>query len=147
MGQARELMDRATEAILGKDFEALDGIYAEDVVVSTPDVGLLRGVEAVKDWHRVMLDAFPDMRFEMQRALEDGDCAIDQGIVHGINTGPMRLPDGTELPPTGRALHLRAMDVIEVAGGRIRSHDFYFDQVSMLTQLGLLEKEAPGTTV
>ena len=37
MGQPRELMNRATAAVLAGDLEALRAIYAPDVVASTPD--------------------------------------------------------------------------------------------------------------
>jgi ketosteroid isomerase-like protein len=37
---------------------------------------------------------------------------------------------------------MRAADVAQVRDGRIVRHDFYFDQLDMLSQLGLLEEPA-----
>ena len=39
---------------------------------------------------------------------------------------------------------MRSADMATVRDGKIVSHDFYFDQLDMLTQLGLME--APATT-
>jgi ketosteroid isomerase-like protein len=43
MGEAREVMDRVTDAILKGDLEALKGLYAQDAVAETPDQGTITG--------------------------------------------------------------------------------------------------------
>ena len=70
---------------------------------------------------------------------ETADCAIDEGEVVGTHTKPLEMPDGQAIPPTGRQVRMRAADVATVRDGRIVRHDFYFDQLDMLVQLGLLE--------
>jgi ketosteroid isomerase-like protein len=146
MGQARELMDRVTEAVMAGDLDALREIYAPDVVASTPDAGALNGLEAVLEWHRTFIDALSDLDYRSERALETQECAIDQGDVIGTNTGQLQLPDGQSLPPTGKQITVRSVDIATVADGKIVRHDFYFDQLDMLTQLGLMEQETQTTT-
>jgi ketosteroid isomerase-like protein len=144
MGQAREVMDRATEAYFAKDRDTLRTLYAPDVVATTPDAGTLNGIDALMEWNDTLDEAFPDMRFELTAAHEAGDCAIDQGDVVGTHTGPFRLPDGGRIEPTGRQVRIRSADMATVSDGKIVRHDFYFDQLGMLVQLGLME--APATT-
>lgn len=139
MGQARELMDRTTQAILGGDLDALREICAPDMVVTTPDLGELHGVEAFIAWNRSFVDAFSDRSYEQNRGWETDDCAIDEGWFVGVHSAPLRGADGTEVAPTGRRLRLRAVDIATVVNGRISRHDFYFDQLDLLTQLGALE--------
>ena len=146
MGQARELMDRATQAVLAGELDKLREIYAADVVVSTPDAGVLNGVDAFIEWNRTFVAAFTDVRYRSDRALETEDCAIDQGDFIGTNTGPIELPDGKSAPPTGKQVTMRSADIATVAGGKIVRHDFYFDQLDLLTQLGLTEAAARSTT-
>ena len=146
MGQARELMDRVTQAVLDGDLDTLREIYAPDVVVSTPDAGILHGRDAFLEWNRAFIDAFSDRAYRSERALETQECAIDQGDFVGTHTRPMQLPDGQSLPPTGKQVTVRSMDIATVANGKIVRHDFYFDQLDMLTQLGLLEQETRATT-
>lgn len=139
MGEARELMDRATAAIMAKDDAAVEACYAPDVVATTPDLGTLHGIEQLKDYMRQLTDAFPDMSYELSRAMEDGKYAIDEGYVVGTNTGPLALPDGRKLPATGKRLRMRSMDVATVESGLITKHDFYFDQMEMIEQLDLMQ--------
>lgn len=144
MGQARELMDRSTQAILAGELDVLREVYAADVKVGTPDVGALSGVEAFIEWNRAFVGAFSDRAYRPERALETEEFAIDQGYFIGTHTGPLELPDGQSLAPTGKQLTLRAADIATVADGKIVRHDFYFDQLDLLTQLGLVET-APGS--
>ena len=55
----------------------------------------------------------------------------------GTNTGPLSLPDGSTVPATGKAVRVRGCDIATVADGMIVRHHFYFDQMELLTQLGL----------
>ena len=146
MERARELMDRATQAVLAGELDVLREIYAPDVVVSTPDAGTLNGVDAFIEWNRAFVDAFSDVQYRAERRLETDECAIDQGDFVGTNTGPMELPDGRSAPPTGKQVTLRSVDIATVASGKIVRHDFYFDQLDLLTQLGLVETVTRSTT-
>ncbi len=146
MGQARDVMDRATEAYFSKDYETLKTLYAPDVVATTPDAGTLNGIDALLEWNKALDEAFPDMRYELTAAHETGDCAIDQGDVIGTHTGPFRLPDGGSIEPTGRQIRMRSADLATVRDGKIVRHDFYYDQLEMLVQLGLMEAPVETTT-
>lgn len=145
MAEARELMDRATQAIFANDFETFRACYAPDVVFTAPDIGTGHGVDNLVAWMADFQKTLPDMTYEMAREHEAGNCAIDEGYVLGTNTGPISMPDGSTLPATGKEVRLRAIDVATVENGLISKHDFYFDQLEFLTQLGLME--APQATV
>ena len=47
MGEAREVMDRVTDAILKGDSEALKALYAQDAVAETPDQGTISGRDQI----------------------------------------------------------------------------------------------------
>jgi ketosteroid isomerase-like protein len=144
MGKARELMDRVTEAVLAGDDDALREIYDPDVEITTPDAGRLRGVEGVVEWNRGFIDAFSERDYRSEQKFETDDSAIDQGVFIGVHTRPLESPDGTSIPPTGRRIEIRSADIATVSDDRIVRHDFYFDQVELLTQLGLSEGGAPN---
>ncbi|WP_129786959.1 ester cyclase [Promicromonospora panici] len=137
MGQARELMNRVTEAVVAGDLDALREVYDKDVVVTTPDAGTLHGIEAFVEWNRSFVDSFSERDYQAERQLETGECAIDQGEFIGTHTGPMALPDGSSLPPTGKQIRMRSADVATVSDGKIVRHDFYFDQADLAAQLGV----------
>jgi ketosteroid isomerase-like protein len=145
MGQPRELMNRATAAVIAGDLEELRALYAPDVVATTPDDGELHGIDRFIEWNQSFVGSFTDRQYVPMNEHETAECAIDQGDFVGTHSEPLRLPDGQMVPPTGKQIRVRAADVATVREGRIVRHDFYFDQLDMLVQLGLMEAPA-GTT-
>jgi steroid delta-isomerase-like uncharacterized protein len=145
MGQAREIMDRVTEALFKQDMDAAKEAYAEDAVAETPDQGTINGRDAVIAYLQEFFTAFPDASYEPINQHESGNDAIDEGYFVGTNTGPLAMPDG-EMPATGKSVRLRSCDVATVENGQIVSHRFYFDQMAFIEQLGLMPEEsaAPG---
>jgi ketosteroid isomerase-like protein len=139
MGEAREVMDRFTAAATeSKDFRAVADCYAQDAVAVTPDQGEIRGGDAIADYLRQFTDAFSDIRFEPVAKHEAGNVAIDEGYLTGTNTAPLSMPSGESIPATGKQIRVRSCDVATVEGGLVTSHRFYFDQMELLGQLGLL---------
>jgi ketosteroid isomerase-like protein len=144
MGQARETENRLTQAMLARDLEAARACYAPDVVATTPDAGTLHGVDQVVDYLRQSIEGFSDLGWEPTRELEAGDCAIDEGWQVATHSGDIALPDGRTVPASGKQIRIRTCDVAQVEGGVITRHDFYYDQLEFLAQLGLIE--APAAT-
>ena len=139
MAEAREVMDRLTDAVFSRDKDAVARLYSADAVLVAPDAGEIQGTEEVVAWSTEFLDAFPDARYESVYAHESGNTAIDEGYFVGTNTGPLVSPTGETMPATGRSVRFRACDIATVEGGLITSHRFYFDQMEFLGQLGLTE--------
>ena len=142
MGQAREVMDRITDAVATGNVEELHRLYAEDAVGETPDAGRLEGRAAIVEWQRQTARAFPGASFEIEK-FETGDTAIDVGYLMATHTGPLATPDG-EIPPTGRTIRIRECDILTVADGVATSHRFFYDQLEFMVQLGLVDPAALG---
>jgi ketosteroid isomerase-like protein len=140
MGEAREVMDRVTETAFRKDRDGLVALYAPDAVVETPDQGTVSGCQAAADYLLEFMVAFPDASYEPAHEYEAGNTAIDEGFFVGTNTGPLKTPEG-EIPATGKAVRMRACDVATVENGMVTSHRFYFDQMELMSQLGLVPEE------
>lgn len=143
MGQAREAMDSVTRAIFAGDREGVARLYATDAVARTPDQGEIKGRDRIVAYLAEFTAAFPDGAWEQVWGHESGDVAIDEGYLVGTHTAAMALPSGESVAPTGKRVRLRGCDVATVKDGQIISHNFYFDQVDLLTQLGL-GPEPPG---
>ena len=142
MGEARQVIDRMTEAVMTRDLEALAAVYAEDAVADTPDEGVIKGRDQIVDYVGRFIAAVPDFRWEEAHKSESDDTAVDEGWIVGTNTGPLALPNGETLPATGRPVRLRECDIATVSNGLITSHRFYFDQMDLLGQLGLSPDQA-----
>ncbi|MBQ0997071.1 ester cyclase [Streptomyces nigra] len=142
MGQAREAMDRLTAAITTADSAAIAEVYAKDAVAVTPDGGELHGRDDITAYWRQMSQAVPDGTYESVHAYEVGDTAIDEGVFHGHNTGPIQLATGETLPATQKEIRIRGVDFAKVDDeGRIVDYRLYFDEMEFLGQLGLLPDE------
>ncbi|KOU60818.1 polyketide cyclase [Streptomyces sp. MMG1533] len=142
MGQAREVMDRLTDALTAhQDIKAVGELYADDAVAFTPDEGEIRGRDNIVEYWRQMTEAVPEATFETLHSYEVGDTAIDEGFFSGRNTGPLQLPTGETLPPTQKEIRIRGVDIATVADGRIVDYRLYFDEMDFLGQLGLLPEE------
>jgi ketosteroid isomerase-like protein len=139
MGEARQVMDRITEAALAGDQEAVKALYAPDAVLEAPDAGTITGNEGIAAYLGEFVSALSDADFELVHGHEAGDVAIDEGYMIGRHTGPVELPDGQTVEPTGREIRVRECDVATVRDGVVVSHRMYFDMLDWLGQLGLTE--------
>ena len=138
MGEAREVMDRVTQAVIDHDLDAAAACYAEDAVAVTPDQGEIRGRDAIRGYFKGQVDGFPDGDYEYVQKHEAGNVAIDEGYLTGTHTGSLVMRTGESFEPTGKQIRVRGCDIATVQGGLITAHRFYFDQVEFLGQLGML---------
>ncbi|MFW3172636.1 ester cyclase [Geodermatophilus sp. CPCC 206100] len=146
MGQAREVMNGMTEAIVRGDDEALRALYAPDAIADRPDGPRLEGAPAIVEYLMGFRRGFPDLSWENGRQYESGDTAIDEGHLVGTHTETITSPEG-ELPATGRAIRVRECDIVTVRDGAAVEHRFYYDQLDLLTQLGLAGSGAEAAAV
>ena len=84
------------------------------------------------------MEAFPNAEMEIAASYESGDTAILEWVFAGTNTGPLPLPSGETFPATGKRVAVRGADVARVQGGALVSVHSYYDQVELMTQLGLM---------
>lgn len=149
MGQARDVTDRLTAALITGDLKQAAALHAEDVVSVTPDRGEFTGRDAAVGYMAGLWETFPDATYELVHAYEDGDTAIDEGIVTGTHTAPLPMEGEDPVPPTGKRVTFRIAEVVTVRDGVVTSHRFYFDQLAILQELGIVQPGAvsPGRDV
>ena len=143
MGQAREVMDRLTEAVTTHAGpQRIAELYAQDAVAFTPDAGEIHGRDSIVEYWQQMTEMIPDGSYEPLHSYEIGNTAIDEGFFTGRNTGPIQLPTGETMPPTQKEVRIRGVDFATVdEDGRIVDYRLYFDELEFLGQLGLLPEE------
>jgi steroid delta-isomerase-like uncharacterized protein len=115
------------------DLEALMDFVAEDALTTDRARGLtFHGPEGLKAFKRGLRMAFSDLVATMERIIDAGDTVICQEIAEGTNDGPLG-----PLPASGRRCHVGVCAVFGFdSGGLIETADFYWDQLTLLTQLG-----------
>jgi steroid delta-isomerase-like uncharacterized protein len=137
----KELLDRYVELYNEGDLDACMELYAEDAVQRMHD-GVFEGLDAIRTRLSRDLEAFADAKYVVESFVEGGDSFADEWTFTGTNTGPFRLPDGTQVPPTGRQVEIKGMELVVVRDGRIVVDNLYYDFMAAVSQLGLVPEGA-----
>ena len=141
MDANKELLDRYVELYNAGDLDACMDLYADNAVQRMHD-GVFEGLDAIRDRLARDLDAFADARYVVESFVDEGDRFADEWTFTGTNTGPFRLSDGKVVPPTGRRVEIRGMELVEVRDGRIVIDNLYYDFMAAVFQLGLVPEGA-----
>jgi ketosteroid isomerase-like protein len=145
MGQNSDVVSRFWSAFEAGELDSMAELMTPDAVFIQPGMPEVRGSEEMKMMLGGWRAAFPDLRHEEQEVVESGDTVVVQLRVKGTHTGPMRLPDGQEVAPTGREMVWESVDWIKLRDGKLAFWKVYQDTVPFLTALGLLpEPTAAG---
>jgi steroid delta-isomerase-like uncharacterized protein len=144
MERYRSLLDRYVEVYNAGDLDGVMELYADDAVQLMPD-GTFEGRSAIRDRLAKELDAFSDLAHRVVSYVEEGDAFADEWVFVGTHTGPLVLPDGTELPPTGKRVEMPGMELVKMRDGKIVLDNLYYDNLAVASQLGLLPQDVPTT--
>ena len=139
VSEARQVLEQAIERWNAGDREGWAALYTDDVVYEGPGGGRISGLADLKEkYFDALVTAAPDRGSSDVVLIAEGEHVVEQARYTGTHTGTWRTTDGAEIPPTGRKLDFPFVGVFRVQGGRIRSIRIYYDQVDVLTQLGLM---------
>ena len=133
----RSLLERYLDLYNAGDLDGVMDLYAEDSVQLMPD-GLFEGRSAIRDRLAKELAAFSDIAHRYISYVEQGDAFADEWVFVGTHTGPVVLPDGTELAATGKRVQVPGMELVRVRDGKIVVDNLYYDNLAVAAQLGLL---------
>lgn len=144
MERHRSLLERYVELYNAGDLDGVMDLYAEDAVQLMPD-GRFEGRSAIRDRLGQELAAFSDLAHRYLSYVEEDDAFADEWVFVGTHTGPLVLPDGSEVPPTGKRLEVQGMELVRVRGDKIVGDNLYYDTLAVAAQLGLLPQDQPTT--
>jgi steroid delta-isomerase-like uncharacterized protein len=129
------------EAFNARDDAQLHELMASEMVLEAPGGTRLEGRDAVLEWAQEWLRAFPDGRLDVSRTITSDDWVIQEYTFNGTHTETWRQPDG-DIPPTGRRVEGHVADISRCEEGRLVESRLYYDQVELLSQLGLMQESA-----
>jgi steroid delta-isomerase-like uncharacterized protein len=115
------------------DFDATIGTFAHPRYEIVPTDEVYDGESEVRRYFAETRAAFPDQRNELIALHHADDAVIVEFDLLGTHLGPLR-----GIPATGRSFRTRMTAFFIVAGERIACERVYFDQLSILRQLGLV---------
>ncbi|HZT15622.1 MAG TPA: ester cyclase [Gaiellaceae bacterium] len=145
MADTRAIAARFVDAFNAHDEERIRALNAENGVLEAPGDVHVEGRDAATAYGMAWLNAFSDARIVVHTELVDGDWVAQRFTFEGTHDGVLPSPVG-EIPPTQRRLTGRGVQLLRVDGDEIVETQLYFDQVQLMTQLGLMPEPAQAVT-
>lgn len=131
--------EEGARAIAAGDWEAYGRLFSNDLVMRVPGLpGVTRGREARVHFVQGILRAFPDAQVQVENSFGQGDWGCIQVLFTGTHTGPLASPDGEDIPATHKSAQFPYCLVVRFDKGEAVELDEYFDQLDLLTQLGVV---------
>ena len=93
----------------------------------------VRGPEGEKAQITKYRSAFPDCHLEIDELMSAGDRVVLRFSYSGTHRGELE-----GIPPTGRSVHGKGIDVMEVRDGRIVASHSQWDALGLMQQLGVV---------
>jgi len=138
----KNLIHRFTAATNAADWDAFDELLTADFsrhCQATPNVQVSSRVE-FKKLQQSFLVSMPDQQITIEMLIAEGDKVAAYATYSGTLTGPMG-----EFPPTGKSVESKFISIFRIEEGRIAELWVEWDNLAMLTQLGLFPPAVPGT--
>ncbi|HEX3452346.1 MAG TPA: ester cyclase [Solirubrobacteraceae bacterium] len=140
LSPAAQALRERREAIV-REHMASENVHDFDTTIGTfehPRYELIAtgevydGEDAVRGYYAESRAAFPDQRNEVVALHHADDVVAVEFDLFGTHLGPLRA-----LPPTGRSFRCRMTALFVFDGDRLIGERVYFDQATILRQLGL----------
>lgn len=129
--QNQEIVERAfTELLDGHNVDLIPELYAEDAQfygMSGPEPIDSEEYEAFLSMY---FDAFPDLSFEIEEMIVDGDRVSVRWTAHGTHDGPLM-----DVPATGKSVAVTGTSFIHIEDGEIVEAYNNHDMLGLLQQL------------
>ena len=123
----------AHQAFNKREFDALLNLLAEDFVYEDRARGnTFRGRNGFREFMQGWVTAFSNAEVASAQYIDGGDTVVAEFSGRGTNDGPLG-----PLPKSGKQLNLPFCEVMRFnPRGQIASGAVYYDQMSMMAQLG-----------
>ena len=135
------LFNSLDDAWNDQNVEVFRARHKPDVIVrwpgkTEPTVGIdAHTEESIEFWK-----TFPDQRLVNQPYrifFASGDYTCSVARFTGTMKGPMKLADGTVIPPTGKSFDIDFLTVAQWDNGQIVEENLMYDLVTFMKQIGL----------
>jgi steroid delta-isomerase-like uncharacterized protein len=128
---------RAFEEINRGNLDAASECLAPDLALNGEQIGR----EAAKRRDGAMRAAFPDLHYDVEDLVAEGDTVVARWRMTGTHEGDLAGPT-MSVPPSGRRIDLWGMSLCRIEGGMVAENWERFDMMEFLGQLGVIR--SPG---
>jgi steroid delta-isomerase-like uncharacterized protein len=134
------ITEEEVKALVEKDLEIwnegnlalADELIAPDYVEHTADISEdIVGIDAFKERVTILRTNYPDFNITVEELIVKDDKIVWRWIATGTNTGTTN-----DIPPTGKKTRFEGVGIIRVANGKFVERLIYYNEATMLRQLG-----------
>ena len=111
--------------------DAFDEFFAPSFVNHDPLPGFPNTVEGVKQLHRMLFAAFPDLQMTIHDQAAEGDKVWTRKTASGTHQGEL-----FGIPATGKHVSWKIIDIMTIRNGKVTEHWVVADVMSLMQQLG-----------
>lgn len=133
IGSNKELVRQAYDALNQDDMDRFGEFLSEDFR-EVAQFGLGRNKEDYLANFANLRTMMPDVRFDIQETIAEGDRIVVVETYSGTMTGEFK-----GLEPNGRRMSVTAVDIYRIKDGRLTEVLSVMDTASVLEQLGLTD--------
>ena len=144
MASTKEVGAKWVEAFNSHDEARIRELNSDDIALEAPGDVQLEGSDASTGYAMGWLNAFSDARITVSSTFVDGDTAVQEFTFEGTHDHTLSSPAG-DIPATNRRLTGRGVQILRVEDGKVAEARLYYDQVQLMTQLGLMPEPATAT--
>lgn len=125
---------RAVEQLWNKgNFAVADQLIAADYVLVDPNLPDVKGPEGIKQMISMRRQAFPDVRFQIEDQIAEGDKLVTRFTVTGTHKN-----DLAGIPATGKKIRVSGILISRFVGEKVVEEWATWDTLGMMQQLGLI---------
>ncbi|MDP9310402.1 MAG: ester cyclase [Pseudomonadota bacterium] len=92
-----------------------------------------RGPAGLRSMVMMLRTAFPDLHYDTEEVIAEGDKVVDRTTLRGTHLGPFM-----GIPPTGRPFVQAQIHILRFVDGKAVEHRAVRDDLGMLQQLGVI---------
>ena len=136
----KDLVHRFTVSLNAADWNALDDLMTENFrrhCQATPDVKVKTREEFI-NLQKSFISSMPDQKIVNQMLISEGNLVAAYSTYSGTLTGPMG-----NFPSTGKSMSMKFVSFFRVENSKIAEIWVEWDNINMLSQLGLFPPPPP----
>jgi steroid delta-isomerase-like uncharacterized protein len=138
----KEIALSIIEALNARDLSLWSQLLAEDYIAEHPGVSIPLSKTRSIGYQQRFVTALPDIHLEVLHVLSEGDHVLIHWTASGTHSERLATVTGETIPPTRRRVRVSGALLTEVRDGKIVRDWSYWDQLSLLAQLGITDQ--PG---
>lgn len=138
--QAVQVHTKYRDAWRSRDISGIANAMSTKATFTSPNVGQPLSREQYAGYLQQLFKAVPDFTVQKSEGgMVDADTMAEEWLVTGTWTQPWTSGPLAGMAPTGKSFVLPGANIIEFKDGKIDSVTQYFDNLMLLTQIGVIQ--------